>query len=111
MVYTSTARTNARHGSHKDGKTVPIQSPQINTVTDAVAGSSTPNDQSCDLIIRETDIDMLENDSADRFAPFSQNDDDGEDSDYVPESDSEVGFLITVHAVTFLLGIEICVPH
>ena len=111
-MYTSTGRTNARHHSRtKEGKIT--QSPQINTVTDPVASSGTPNDSSCDLAVRETDIDMLENNSADQFSPFSQSDDidDGEDSGYVPESDSEVGFLITVHPVTFLLGVEICVPH
>ena len=108
-MYTSTGRTNARHGSHKDGKTVPIQSPQINTVTDAVAGSSTINDQSCDLVMREMDMDMLENDSSDRFSPISQNGCGGApaDSEYVPESNCEVGFLITVHAVTFRLSVKI----
>lgn len=111
MTYTSTGRTNARHSSHKDGKTVKTQSPQINTVTDAVAGSSTPSDQSYDTVIRDTDTDMLENKLylADRFSLFSQSDDDdsGEVSDYVPEFDSEVGFPITMHvrAVTFLMGV------
>ena len=61
--------------------------------------------------MRETEIDMLENDSADRFSPFPQNDDSGKDSEYVPGSDSEVGFLITMHALTFLLSVEICVAH